>query len=157
MERNKPFLLESIKSLNSPESISKRSKTLKETLSRPEIREKYSKAAILSLSRPEVKEKLSEKSLEWFSDEDNKKFHSEKVKESLNNPNIRKKLSDIGKKSKRKEPIWHSPMKEMLYEIWINIDKPNDSKFRKHVVSIGFPDISYAHMVNNYFKKGKDI
>lgn len=157
-KRDRARLLKSLEiGLLCPETVEKRKNSLKLTLKNPSIREKYSKASKLSLSRPEVKDKLSKKSLEWFSDSANKMYHSSKIKEALKTDSVKEKLSESSKRSMRKQPIWHSPMKEELYEIWININKPNESKFRKYVASIGYPDVNYVHMVNNYFKKGITI
>lgn len=127
--------------------------SMKASASTPEAKLKRSKATKAALSTQSSKTKLSNSMKDVWSDQNERDKRISSLKEVMATDEYKQNLSLSMKEVKRVSPIWHSPMKEELFNLWKENGSPKCGKFNKLAVSFGYPDVNYGCIIKSYFSK----
>ncbi|WBF82770.1 homing endonuclease [Escherichia phage a20] len=120
------------------------------TMSLPEIKAKMSDSQIEAQNRPEVKAKISTAIKEAFKRDDVKERHSRAVKKALDNPETKKRQSEASKARQRTGKHWEDY--DMLYELWIKLNRPKRGAFGTHISKMGYPKSNYQRLILQFIE-----
>ena len=115
------------------------------TLSLPEIRAKISESQLEAQNKPEVKEKISKGVKAAFKRPGVKEKHSAAVKKSLNNFETKKKQSNSSKIRQRTGKHWQDY--DLLYKLWIKLNRPKRGSFGTYISKLGYPKSNYHRLI----------
>lgn len=135
-----------------------------EAMNSPKVRLKISLNSKSVWSSQEKRNKLSESVKEWWGEEERLEA-SLRAKETWQNPESVKKLSDSVKKAFTDPKVKEHHSKALkkafrkgkhwenyntLYHLWIKLNKPGDKAFKKVIIPMGYDNISYTRLINQF-------